>query len=65
MPEDQEETFELLPRPVRAWLYRVTTGVAPLLIAYGVVDGNRATLWLGAVASVLGTGTAAVYTRKG
>lgn len=65
MPEDQEETFELLPRPVRAWLYRVTTGVTPLLIAYSVVDGNRAVLWVAAVSSVLGTGTAVAYTRNG
>lgn len=65
MPEDQEETFELLPRPVRAWLYRVTTAVTPLLIAYGVVDGNRAALWMAAVSAALGTGTAAAYTRNG
>lgn len=65
MPEDQEETFELLPRPVRAWLYRVTTAVTPLAIAYGVIDGNRAVLWVAAVSGVLGTGTAAAYTRNG
>jgi hypothetical protein len=51
-----------IPVYVRAWLYRVLTAFVPLLIAYGVVSEQNSLLWLSLVASVLGTGTATVYT---
>lgn len=46
----------------RAWLYRLLTVVVPVLIAYGVVDGAQAALWVALAGAVLGTGTAALHT---
>lgn len=54
----------LTPR-VRAWLYGIVTALVPLLIAYGVVDGETAPLWLALAASVLGTTTALLHTPRG
>jgi hypothetical protein len=51
-----------IPVHVRAWLYRVLTAFVPLLITYGVVSEQASVLWISLIASVLGTGTATVYT---
>lgn len=50
---------------VRAWLYRVALVVMPLLVAYGLLDGSKVTLWAALVGSVLVPGVAAVHTPTG
>jgi hypothetical protein len=55
-----EEDF--IPLKVRAYLYRVLTAAVPTLVAYGAIEDNKAALWVGLGAAVLGTGTASVYT---
>ncbi|HEX7038689.1 MAG TPA: hypothetical protein VF202_01090 [Trueperaceae bacterium] len=54
-----------MPEHVRAYIYRVLTALAPLLVAYGVVAEGTVGLWLqlaGAVLAAGGTGLAAAYT---
>lgn len=53
-----------IPRPVRAWIYRVAAAVMPLAIAYGIVDEQRAALWLAAVAALVVPGLAAANTPR-
>lgn len=57
-----DQLSQLLTKKRRAWLYRVLTAVLPILIAYGVLDGQEAALWLALAGSVLGTGMAALHT---
>jgi NAD(P)H-dependent flavin oxidoreductase YrpB (nitropropane dioxygenase family) len=45
---------------VRQWLYVILTATVPLLMAYGILDAEKAALWLGMGGAVLGTGTAAI-----
>lgn len=47
---------------VRQWLYGVLTVAVPLLIAYGVLDAERAALWVALGGAVLGLGTATAHT---
>jgi hypothetical protein len=51
-----------LSQPVRAWIYRVFVAAIPLLIAYGVISGQTAPLWVTLGATVLGFGMAAKNT---
>lgn len=46
----------------RAYLYRVSVGVLPLLVAYGVLSAEDAPLWLAAAGAVLNTALAAANT---
>jgi len=63
--EHSEPTPTLVERwvelsPVRLALYPVVVIVVALLVAYGIVDGERAPLWLALAAAALGvTGTEA------
>lgn len=43
----------------RAWIYRVTTAVLPLLTAYGVIADEKVPLIIALIAAVLNTGMAA------
>ena len=43
-----------LTKTRRAYLYRISVVVIPLLIAYDALDPNKAPLWLALVAAVLG-----------
>lgn len=65
-PETQNLT-ELIPPPVRSWLYGIATALIPLLSAYGVIRDQTAPLWIALAGAVLATGTALAYrpTRKG
>ena len=38
----------------RAYLYRISGVIVPVLIAYDALDPNKAPLWLALVAAVLG-----------
>jgi hypothetical protein len=46
----------------RAWLYRILTAAVPLLIAYGAVEEQTATLWLALGGATLGLGLATANT---
>ena len=50
---------------VRRWAYGVVTAAVPLLVIYGVIESEAASLWVALVASVLGTGTALAHVPKG
>lgn len=59
---DVHPVFPWLTQARRAWLYRVVTALAPLTVLYGVVSGEEAAVWVGAIAAILGSGTAALHT---
>ena len=46
----------------RAYLYRVSVVVLPLLVAYGAVNENQAALWVSAAGTILVPGLAAANT---
>jgi hypothetical protein len=43
---------------VRAYIYRVLLALVPLLAGYGLVDDNKAALFVAFVTAVFGTGLA-------
>jgi len=43
---------------VRKWLYGIAVVAMPLLIAYGLMDASRGSLWLAIVGAVLVPGVA-------
>lgn len=47
---------------VRGYLYRVLVAAAAVAAGYGIVTSEELAVWLGLVATVLGTGTAAWFT---
>lgn len=44
----------LMTRQVRKYLYGVTIALVAVLVAYDVISGEAAPLWLGLAAAVLG-----------
>ena len=64
---ETESITELIPPPVRSWLYAIVTALIPLLSAYGVISDQIAPLWIALAGAILATGTALAYrpTRKG
>ncbi len=44
----------LMTRPVRKYLYAVTIAVVAVLVAYDVISGEAAPLWLALGAAILG-----------
>ena len=64
---ETESITELIPPPVRSWLYGIVTALIPLLSAYGVISDQTAPLWIALAGAILATGTALAYrpTRKG
>lgn len=53
---------ERIPLQVRAWLYRVTLALMPILTTYGLLSEQTAPMWIGLVVATLGLGTATAYT---
>lgn len=51
-----------IPEHLRAWLYRVSLAVIPLLVAHGVITETDATLYLAVVLAVLDIGLATAHT---
>lgn len=49
---------DMIPQPVRAWLYRIGAALIPILVSYGLVAENTAALWLGLLGAILGSGEA-------
>ena len=47
----------------REWLYRVSAVALPLLVAYGLLDGDRAPLWLALVGAALAVPAPVVASR--
>lgn len=64
---ETETLTELIPPPVRSWLYGIATAIIPLLSAYGVISDQTAPLWIALAGAILATSTALAYrpTRKG
>lgn len=64
---ENENTTELIPPPVRSWLYGIATALIPLLSTYGIISEQTAPLWIALAGAILATGTALAYrpTRKG
>lgn len=52
----------MLNESTRAWIYRVSLAVIPLLIAFGVVQDADAALWAALAGAVLNTGLASANT---
>lgn len=52
----------MLNESTRAWIYRVSLAVIPLLIAFGVVQNEDAALWVALAGAVLNTGLATANT---
>lgn len=51
-----------LDQNARAWIYRVLLAIQPLAVAYGLVTGDLAALWVNVAAAVLGIGLATANT---
>ncbi len=47
---------------VRAYIYRVLVGVAPIVVLYGAATESEVALYLSAAATILGVGLAAANT---
>ena len=64
---ETETLTELIPPPVRSWLYGIATAIIPLLSAYGVISDQTAPLWIALAGAIPATSTALAYrpTRKG
>ena len=64
---ETETLTELIPPPVRSWLYGIATALIPLLSTYGFISDQTAPLWIALAGAILATGTALAYrpTRKG
>ena len=46
-----------VPSPkVRLWLYGILVALAPIAVAYGILSGEHAALWLTLAVAVLGNG---------
>ncbi|EFM46477.1 phage holin [Mobiluncus mulieris] len=52
---------ELIPAPVRTWIYGIITAAIPLLTAYGLISSETAPLWLALAGALLATSTALAY----
>ena len=44
----------LLTRPVRDWLYTIALAAVVVVMAYGLLSGDKAAAWLGLIAALLG-----------
>ena len=51
-----------IPTHVRAWLYRVSLAVFPILVAHGVITATDASLYGALVVAALDVGLAAAHT---
>lgn len=47
----------------RAYAYRVSVAIVPLLVLYGFITEEAAPLWVGLLAAVLGAGPSALATK--
>lgn len=55
-------TLPTIPRHVRSYLYGVCLAVAPAAVLYGWLSTEEVAVWTGVILTVLGLGTARVYT---
>lgn len=46
----------------RGKLYRIATAAGAVAAFYGLVSGDELAVWLGLIATILGTGTASAFT---
>lgn len=61
----QVERLAWLTPARRQRLYVILTATVPILVVYGVVDGQSAALWVALAGAVLGTSTAAMHVNRG
>jgi len=47
----------VIPAKTRAWIYRISVALVPVLTGYGVIEDSKAALWIGLLGAVLGFGT--------
>lgn len=52
----------VIPEKTRAWIYRISMALVPVLTGYGVISEGKAALWLGLIGAVLGTGASLMAT---
>ena len=43
----------LVSREGRKWIYGVCLAVVPLLVVYGVIDGEAAPLWIAMIGAIV------------
>ena len=43
----------LVSREGRKWIYGICLAVVPLLVVYGVIDGEAAPLWIAVIAAIV------------
>lgn len=53
-----------VPERTRAYLYRISIALMPLLIMYGVISEHAAALWVGVLAAVLSVGESTLAARN-
>lgn len=53
----------ILTEPVRRRLYEIAIAGVLIAVAYGLVEGDKATLWLALIAAVLGVARTHVPSR--
>ena len=51
-----------MKQSTRAYLYRLSTAVVPVLVSYGMLSDEKAAVWVGLAGAVFSTGLAAVNT---
>lgn len=50
----------VIPEKTRAWIYRISLALVPILTGYGLIEDSKAALWVGVVGAILGFGTNAL-----
>lgn len=51
-----------LSESTRGWIYRILLALQPLAVAYGLLSGDLAALWVNVASAVLGLGLASAKT---
>lgn len=49
-----------MDQTTRAWIYRISVALVPILVAYGLIAEDQASLWIGLAGAVLATGDLAL-----
>lgn len=50
----------IIPEKTRAWIYRISLALVPVLTGYGVIAESKAALWVGLAGAILGFSTNAL-----
>lgn len=63
-PEQTPQPLAWLTPARRRWLYAILVALAPLAVAYGIVEQDQAALWLAVASTVLLGGTAIAHVPR-